>query len=349
MKEITYDSFIDYTGNDYAFIINKIQQATLYNFTINCSNNGGGIYIKYASGEAQTNNLTSTDFIKVYIYNSKNPFKNDCHCGYVNFNDCVFEVGTTDGIAVDFRGSYYPEFITIERCKIRTIYRDTSNTSTGIYFNSGLMINILNNDIIGFYNAFVLDATGVSENMRTINLLHNSFWDTLNKAVYVTCDGSNKLKNIAIKDSTVTSSQRADTLAYAFHLVAVNGIAIDNISITQLSDKQVFLSNCQVGHVRDVYCSRTIIQSNNQLGDYVNYEYTNYRKSYTVPANDHISVELGYEKNIFDFKNYLIAQRGANNSTEGLSISNQSISGGKITFTLTNTTSNSINVNVVGI
>ena len=154
LSGLGYDSVINYTGSDYAFIFNKLQQAELKDFTINCTSQGGGIYIKYVTGQANTNNLTSTLFKKVYIYNSKNPFKNDCHCGYVNFEECIFEVGTTDGIGVDFRDSYYPEFITIEKSAIRTVYRDTNNTGKGICFNSGTMINIINNDIIGFNIGF---------------------------------------------------------------------------------------------------------------------------------------------------------------------------------------------------
>lgn len=349
MRGLGYDSVIDYTGNDYAFIINKLQQAQLYNFTINCVNEGGGIYCKYATGQQNTNNLTSSSFKRVYINNSKNPFKNDCHCGYVLFDECVFDVGTTDGIGIDFREAYYPEFITIRNCSIRTTnYVDTNNTITGIYFNSGIMLCIENNDIIGLNVAVYIDSSNSSENVRTINLLHNSYWDCLTKAVYINGNTSSPINNLTISDSTITSSKRDVTLSNCFQIRGVNGICIENCSVTVYATSIVHISNSTMGTIRNINCLHIPTQTNNQIGGNINYEYTNKFITGTVPANDSLDVEIGNTRNLINFHNYILTQRGANNSTTGLTLSNQSISSGKITFTLTNTTSSPININVLG-
>lgn len=350
LSGLGYDSVIDYTGNDYAFIINKLQQAQLYNFTINCVNEGGGIYCKYATGQQNTNNLTSSSFKRVYINNSKNPFKNDCHCGYVLFDECVFDVGTVDGIGVDFSDAYYPEFVTIQNSSIRTTkYVDTNNTAKGIYFTSGLMLTIQNNDIIGFDTALHINASTTTENMRTINLLNNSYWDCLHKAVYIQGNTSNPIKNLTINNSTVTSSKRNTTIDNAFHIIGVNGISIENCSITVYTNSEVFISSSTMGNVKNVYSTHEPTQSNNQIGGNINYEYTNRIQTPTVPANGSINVEIGDVRNLINFHNYILTRRGANNSTTGLTLSNQSISNGKITFTLTNTTSENIALVVYGI
>lgn len=346
LSGLGYDSVINYTGNDYAFIFNKLQQAQLYNFTINCSNGGGGIYCKYPSGEAQTNNVTSTNFKRVYIYNSKNPFKSDCHMGYVNFDECVFEVGTTDGKGMDFADAYYPEFINIDRCVIRTLYRNTSNTSIGIYFNSGIMINIKNNDILGFHTGFELDGTSSTENAETINIVQNSFWDILSKAIYVHNSSSYRVKNLSIKDECLRNSTRNTSIDYAIHCIGIDGIAIDSVSIQCPSTRQVFLSDCIQGYVRNVTARQSdIIQGNNQIGSALNYDYVNRYGSYTVNANSYLDVELGSSSNIVNPHNYLLTQRGGTNSTSLVS-TNQSFSGGKLSVRLTNNSSSNVNINV---
>lgn len=350
LSGLGYDSVINYTGSDYAFIFNKLQQAELKDFTINCTSQGGGIYIKYVTGQANTNNLTSTLFKKVYIYNSKNPFKNDCHCGYVNFEECIFEVGTTDGIGIDFRDSYYPEFITIEKCAIRTIYRSTNNTGKGICFNSGTMINIRNNDIIGFNIGFELDSSSSSEVVSTINLLENSIWDCLSKGIYVQSVYSNRVNGLSIKDCMFKNSQRNDTLEYAIHLVSCQGLAVDSISMQLPTTRQIFLSDCHVGYVKNINARQSsIVQTNNQIGDDINYEYINTYKSYTVPANNYVDVECGSPYNIVNFKNYLITRRGGNNTTNVLSSSNQTIANGLIKVRLTNSSSSDVSINFKGI
>lgn len=347
LSGLGYDSVINYTGNDYAFIINRFQQGQMYNFTINCVNNGGGLYFKYLEGEEQTNLLNSCDFKRVYIYNSKNPLKSDCHCGYINFEECVFEVGTTDGVGIDFRNAYYPEFINIERCAIRTKYRSTQNTSYGIYFTSGIMLDIKNNDIIGFNIGFCLDASESDEVIRTINILENSFWDSASKAIYCLAKSNNRIHNLAIKNSTITNSQRQTTLPNAMQLSNIDSLTIDNISIMQPSTSQLFISDGHHGVIQSIFSVSNPIQSNNQIGDDLTYHYTNWHKYYNIPANSSLDIEIGNAKNLINFKQYSIIKQGLGDTT-GLSISNITNSGGKVNATITNSTSSNIGVIVIG-
>lgn len=351
LSGLGYDSVINYTGVNYAFIINSFQQSQFYNFTINCTNNGGGIYFTYLTGQSQTNLITCSKLERVYIYDSKNPIKLDCHFGYFTIKNCILEVGTTDGIGIDISDAYYPEFLNIEENSIRTIYRDSANTGVGILMNSGVMINIINNDIIGFYYGIHLDASESNEQIRTINLHKNSYWDCLNKAIYMHATSNNKIKEVSIKDSSTNNSLRNDTLDYAIHIANCYGICIDNIAIMQLSTHQVYLSDTHIGHVRNVYTSNvsSLSQANNQIGDDIEYEFINRVGLYTVPANGSVNVNIGSEYNLRNFRNYMLVKRGADNVSTGLTATNQSITGGKITLTLNNSTSSNINVNIYGI
>lgn len=92
-----------------------------------------------------------------------------------------------------------------------------------------------------------------------------------------------------------------------------------------------------------------IDQTKNQIGDGIRYLYVNAQKSYTIPANGNINIQLGSRSyNLINFNNYLITRVGANNSISGLTISNYTNTNGMIQFTLSNSNSTSVDVFVQG-
>lgn len=334
-------SEILYTGNDYAFIINSMNNGKLFNFSITC-NGAGGIYFKYANGNSK---ITSSILDKIEIFSSSNPIKSDCYMNHVNFENCSFIISGSNGTNIDFSEALYPDFITINNCLIKS----NGSINNGIHINNGTMINITNNEIIGFKYGFYMVATNNTKDVNNINILRNNFKDISDTVFYVNGNNSSVyiVNNLIIKDCLVQSTTL--TINYGIFINNVYNLIIDNINIEQDSTHQIWLSNCVGGRVGMIDCwYNSVTQANNQIDANIQYEYINYQKTYTVPANGSVSVSLGSLGNLINFNNYILIRIGANNSTSGLTVSNYVNANGKINFTLSNSNSASVDVLVQG-
>lgn len=332
-------SEILYTGNDYAFIINKMQNGILSNFKINCNGSNSGIYFKYSSS---TSEIVSSSLCKININNAKNAIKSDCYMNHVNFENCSFIISGSNGTNIDFSEALYPDFITINNCLIKS----NGSTNNGIHINNGTMINITNNEIIGFKYGFYMIATNNTKDVNNINILQNSFKDISDTAFYINSNNSGVyiVNNLIIRDCLVQSATL--TIDYGIFISNVHNLILDNINIEQDSTHQIWLSNCVDSRVGMINCwYNSVTQANNQIdGTNIQYEYINYQKKYTVPANGSVNVQLGSTHNLINFDNYIINQVGSDNSTNNLTVSNYSNTSGKITFTLANLSSAAIDV-----
>lgn len=343
LSGLSQDSEINYTGNDYAFIINKMENCTLSNFRVHCNGSNNGIYFKNTSG---SNNLVSSTLHKIKIDNAVNAIKSDCYMKHINFEDCTFEVSALNGVGIDFSNALYPDSITFNRCIIEYSGSTTNNESRGIYLNNGTMINITNNEIVGFKYGFYMVATNNTKDVNNINILQNNFKNISDTAFYVNGNNSGTyiVNNLIIRDCLVQSMTL--TINYGIFISNVYNLILDNINIEQDSTHQIWLSNCVDGRVGMINCwYNSVIQANNQInGTNIKYEYINYQKKYTVPANGNVNVQLGSTHNLINFDNYIINQVGPDNSTNNLTVSNYSNTSGKITFTLANSSNAAINV-----
>lgn len=332
-------SEILYTGNDYAFIINKMQNGILSNFKISCNGSNNGIYFKYSSS---TSEIVSSFLYNINITNAKNAIKSDCYMSHVNFENCSFTISGSNGTNIDFSEALYPDFITINNCLIKS----NGSINNGIHINNGTMINITNNEIIGFKYGFYMVATNNTKDVNNINILQNNFKDISDTAFYVNGNNSSVyiVNNLIIRDCLVQSITL--TIDYGIFISNVYNLIIDNINIEQDSTHQIWLSNCVGGRVGMIDCwYNSVTQANNQInGTSIQYEYIDYQKTYTVPANGSVSVSLGSSGNLINFNNYILTRIGANNSTSGLTVSNYVNANGKINFTLANSSSAVIDV-----
>ena len=339
LSGLSEDSNINYTGNNYAFIINKMENCTLSNFRIRCNGSNSGIYFKNTSG---SNNIVSSTLHKIKIDNAVNAIKADCYMKHINFEDCAFTISGSNGTNIDFSEALYPDFITINNCLIKS----NGSINNGIHINNGTMINITNNEIIGFKYGFYMVATNNTKDVNNINILQNNFKDISDTAFYVNGNNSSVyiVNNLIIRDCLVQSM--TVTINYGIFISNVHNLILDNINIEQDSTHQIWLSNCVDGRVGMINCwYDSVTQANNQInGTNIKYEYINYQKKYTVPANGNVNVQLGSTHNLINFDNYIINQVGPNNSTNNLTVSNYSNTSGKITFTLANSSSAAINV-----
>ena len=339
LSGLSEDSNINYTGNNYAFIINKMENCTLSNFRIRCNGSNSGIYFKNTSG---SNNIVSSTLHKIKIDNAVNAIKADCYMKHINFEDCAFTISGSNGTNIDFSEALYPDFITINNCLIKS----NGSINNGIHINNGTMINITNNEIIGFKYGFYMVATNNTKDVNNINILQNNFKDISDTAFYVNGNNSSVyiVNNLIIRDCLVQSM--TVTINYGIFISNVHNLILDNINIEQDSTHQIWLSNCVDGRVGMINCwYDSVTQANNQInGTNIKYEYINYQKKYTVPANGSVNVQLGSTHNLINFDNYIINQVGPNNSTNNLTVSNYSNTSGKITFTLANSSNAAINV-----
>ena len=339
LSGLSEDSNINYTGNNYAFIINKMENCTLSNFRIRCNGSNSGIYFKHTSG---SNNIVSSTLHKIKIDNAVNAIKADCYMKHINFEDCAFTISGSNGTNIDFSEALYPDFITINNCLIKS----NGSINNGIHINNGTMINITNNEIIGFKYGFYMVATNNTKDVNNINILQNNFKDISDTAFYVNGNNSSVyiVNNLIIRDCLVQSTTL--TIDYGIFISNVHNLILDNINIEQDSTHQIWLSNCVDGRVGMINCwYDSVTQANNQInGTNIKYEYINYQKKYTVPANGNVNVQLGSTHNLINFDNYIINQVGPDNSTNNLTVSNYSNTSGKITFTLANSSNAAINV-----
>lgn len=339
------NSNINYTGNDYAFIINTMSNGKLFNFKITC-NGAGGIYFKDAGSSSQ---ITLSILDNIRIGSSSNPIKSDTYMNHFNCENCTFTVSTLNGIGIDFSSVKYPDSITIDKNIIEYSGSATNNESRGIYLNNGNIINIINNSIDHFKYGFYMDTLNNTQDTNTINILQNNFSYIKDTAIYINGRTSSvyEIRNLAIKDCIVKSTTASN---YIIHASYIYGLIIDNINIAQDAEHLIWLSNCMNGEVRTVnYDFNEIDQTKNQIGNGINYLYVNAKKTYTIPANGSVNVELGRSTdNLINFNSYLITRIGANNSTSGLTVSNYVNANGKINFTLSNSNSASVDVFIQG-
>lgn len=345
MSGLSNNSTINYTGGNYAFIINRMDNGKLFNFSIAC-NGAGGIYFKYTSGSSK---ITSSILDKIKIFSSSNPIKSDTYMNHFSCENCTFKVSTLDGVGIDFSNATNPDIITINKCVIENTGSSVNNESYGIILNNGKVINITNNNITNFKYMFYMNATNNTAFTNTINISYNYFSTVLDTAIYI--NGINNshfdVGNVVIKNCVIDARQ-TNPMNYGIFISNVYDLTIDNFNIMQQAEHLVWLSNCS-GEIRMVYYTDwNVDQTKNQINDSVKYNYKDAQKTYTVPANGSVSVSLGSVNNLINFNNYILTRIGANNSTSGLTVSNYVNANGKISFTLSNSNSASIDVFVQG-
>lgn len=342
---LSSNSKINYTGNDYAFIINRMDNGKLFNFNITC-NGVGGIYFKYVNGNSK---ITSSILDKIKIFSSSNPIKSDTYMNHFSCENCTFKVSTLNGIGIDFSNATNSDIITINKCIIENTGSSVSNESYGIILNNGKVINITNNNITNFKYMFYMDATNNTAFTNTINISYNCFSSVLDTAIYI--NGTNNsyfdVENIVIKNCVI-DAKRYNPMNYGIFISDITDLTIENFDIMQQAEHLIWLSNC-TGEIRMVsYTDWNVDQTKNQINDWVKYNYYNAQKTYTVPANGSVSVSLGSSGNLINFNNYILTRIGANNSTSGLTVSNYVNTNGEINFTLSNSNSTSVDVFVQG-
>ena len=345
MSGLSYNSKINYTGNDYAFIINRMDYGKLFNFSITC-NGAGGIYFKYTSGSSE---IISSTLDKIEIFSSSNPIKSDTYMNYFSCENCTFEVNTSDGVGIDFSNAKNPDLITINKCIIENTGSSASNESYGIILNNGKAINITNNNMNRFKYMFYMNTTNNTAFTNTINISYNYFSSVLDTAIYINgADNSDfDVENVVIKNCVIDDRQ-TNRMNYGIFMSGVDDLIIESFDIMQQAEHLIWLSNCS-GEIRMVeYTDWNIDQTKNQINDYVKYNYYDAQKTYTVPANGSVSVSLGNGNNLINFNNYILTRIGANNSTSGLTVSNYVNANGKISFTLSNSNNTSADVFVQG-
>lgn len=347
LSGLSQDSSINYTGNDYAFIINVMDNCTLSNFRVHCNGSNSGIYFKDTSA---SNRIISSTLHKIKINNAVNAIKADCYMKHINFEDCTFEVSALNGVGIDFSSALYPDSITFNRCIIEYSGSTTNNESRGIYLNNGNLINIINNNIKNFKYGFYMDTKNNIKDTNTINILQNNLENIQDTVFYI--NGRNDrvymVRNLTIRDCIIKSPTIANN--YIINVSQAHGLIIDNINIAQESEHLVWLSNCVNGEVKTINYDMTVIdQTKNQIGDGIKYLYVSAQKIYTIPANGSVNVQLGNSAyNLINFNSYLITRIGANNSISGLTVSNYVNVSGQISFTLSNSNNTSIDVFVQG-
>lgn len=346
LSGLSQDSRINYTGNDYAFIIQTMTNCMLSNFRIRCNGSNNGIYFKNTSG---SNHIISNTLYKIKIDNAVNAIKSDCYMKNINFEDCTFEVSALNGVGIDFSNATNPDLITINKCIIENTIGSTGNESYGIILNNGKAINITNNNMSDFKYMFYMNATNNTAFTNTINISYNYFSSVLDTAIYI--NGTNNsyfdVGNVVIKNCVIDARQ-TNPMNYGIFISNVYDLTIDNFNIMQQAEHLVWLSNCS-GEIRMVYYTDwNIDQTKNQINDSVKYNYKDAQKTYTVPANGSVSVSLGSVNNLINFNNYILTRIGANNSTSGLTVSNYANANGKISFTLSNSNSASVDVFIQG-
>lgn len=227
LSGLSEDSNINYTGNNYAFIINKMENCTLSNFRIRCNGSNNGIYFKNTSG---SNNIVSSTLHKIKIDNAVNAIKADCYMKHINFEDCAFTISGSNGTNIDFSKAKYPDFITINNCLIKS----NGSTNNGIHINNGTMINITNNEIVGFKYGFYMIATNNLQDVNHINILQNKFKDISDTVFYVNGNsGAYIVNNLIIRDCLVQS--KTLTIDYGIFISNVHSLILDNINIDQES------------------------------------------------------------------------------------------------------------------
>ena len=345
MSGLSSNSAINYTGSDYAFIINRMDNGKLFNFSIIC-NGAGGIYFKYTSGSSE---ITSSILDKIKIFSSSNPIKSDTYMNHFSCENCTFKVSTLNGVGIDFSNATNPDLITINKCIIENTIGSTGNESYGIILNNGKVINITNNNMSHFKYMFYMNATNNTAFTNTINISYNYFSSVLDTAIYINGTNSSDFDvgNVVIKNCVIDARQ-TNPMNYGIFISNVYDLTIDSFNIMQQAEHLVWLSNC-IGEIRMIYYTDwNVDQTKNQINDGVKYDYKNAQKTYTVPANGNISVSLGSVNNLINFNNYILTRIGANNSTSGLTVSNYANANGKISFTLSNSNSTSVDVFVQG-